>query len=132
MRPCVQPRRGLLSPDFRSTNKSISWQACNIVELRNGKAIRSRVYADNASMLRQLGVLAMPKAPPPGNHNRREWPQRGMPVSVARYRLCQGRSTPTCVALGWGASVEAVRSSRGGPPSAQVRVSPAGFPSRMR
>jgi steroid delta-isomerase-like uncharacterized protein len=44
------------------TNKSVSWQACNVVELRNGKAIRSRVYADNASMLRQLGVLAMPKA----------------------------------------------------------------------
>jgi len=42
------------------TNKSISWQACNVVELRNGKAIRSRVYADNASMFRQLGV---------GNHN---------------------------------------------------------------
>jgi steroid delta-isomerase-like uncharacterized protein len=44
------------------TNKSVSWQACNVVELRNGKAIRSRVYADNASVLRQLGVLAMPKA----------------------------------------------------------------------
>jgi len=44
------------------TNKSVTWQACNVVEIRNGKAIRSRVYADNASLLRQLGVLALPKA----------------------------------------------------------------------
>jgi steroid delta-isomerase-like uncharacterized protein len=44
------------------TNRSVSWQACNVVELRNGKAIQSRVYADNASVLRQLGVLAQPKA----------------------------------------------------------------------
>jgi predicted ester cyclase len=44
------------------THKSVSWQACNVVELRNRKAIRSRVYADNVSLLRQLGVLAQPKA----------------------------------------------------------------------
>ncbi|MGA2716877.1 MAG: ester cyclase [Bryobacteraceae bacterium] len=44
------------------TNKRVSWEGCNVVEIRNGKAIRSRVYADNASLFRQLGVLALPKA----------------------------------------------------------------------
>lgn len=44
------------------TNKSVSWQGCNVVEMRNGKAIRSRVYADNASLFQQLGVLSLPKA----------------------------------------------------------------------
>ena len=44
------------------TNKSVSWQSCSVVELRDGKAIRNRVYADNASLLRQLGVLSLPKA----------------------------------------------------------------------
>jgi len=43
------------------TNKKASWRACTVVELRNGKAIRSRVYADNVSLLRQLGVIATPK-----------------------------------------------------------------------
>ena len=43
------------------TNKPVSWQSCSVVELRNGKAIRNRVYADNASLLRQLGVLNLPK-----------------------------------------------------------------------
>jgi steroid delta-isomerase-like uncharacterized protein len=44
------------------TNKSVSWQSCSVVELREGKAIRNRVYAGNASLLRQLGVLSLPKA----------------------------------------------------------------------
>lgn len=44
------------------TNKKAKWHACNVVELRNGKAIRSRIYADNVSLLRQLGVLPVPKA----------------------------------------------------------------------
>ena len=44
------------------TNKSVSWRACNVVEVRNGKAIRSRIYADNASLLRQLGALSIPRA----------------------------------------------------------------------
>ncbi len=44
------------------TNKNVSWQACNVVELRNGKAIRGRLYSDNVSLFRQLGVLAQPKA----------------------------------------------------------------------
>jgi len=44
------------------TNKSVSWRSCNVVEIRNGKMFRSRVYSDNASLLQQLGVLALPKA----------------------------------------------------------------------
>ncbi len=45
-----------------ATNKKVSWHSCNVVEVKKGKAIRSRVYADNVSLLRQLGVLPMPKA----------------------------------------------------------------------
>jgi steroid delta-isomerase-like uncharacterized protein len=44
------------------TNKKVTWHSCNFVEVKNGKAIRSRVYADNVSLLRQLGVLQVPKA----------------------------------------------------------------------
>ena len=44
------------------TNKNVSWRLCNVVEIRNGKAIRSRIYSDNASLLQQLGVLSLPKA----------------------------------------------------------------------
>jgi steroid delta-isomerase-like uncharacterized protein len=44
------------------TNKKVSWHACNFVELKNGKAIKSRIYADNVSLFRQLGVIATPKA----------------------------------------------------------------------
>lgn len=45
-----------------ATNKPIDIHACSVVELRNGKAIRSRVYADNATLFQQLGVLSLPKA----------------------------------------------------------------------
>jgi steroid delta-isomerase-like uncharacterized protein len=44
------------------TNKSVTWRACNIVEVRNGKAVRSRIYADNATLFEQLGVLSIPRA----------------------------------------------------------------------
>jgi steroid delta-isomerase-like uncharacterized protein len=44
------------------TNKVVSWRSCNVVEIQNGKAIRGRVYSDNASLLQQLGVLSLPKA----------------------------------------------------------------------
>jgi steroid delta-isomerase-like uncharacterized protein len=44
------------------TNKGVSWRSCNVVEIRNGKMIWSRVYSDNASLLQQLGVLSLPKA----------------------------------------------------------------------
>ncbi|MGD1090715.1 MAG: ester cyclase [Bryobacteraceae bacterium] len=43
------------------TNKSVSWQGCTVTEIRNGKAIRSRIYADNASLLQQIGALSLPK-----------------------------------------------------------------------
>jgi steroid delta-isomerase-like uncharacterized protein len=45
-----------------ATNKKIDIHSCNVTEVRNGKAIRSRLYADNAKLLQQLGVLTLPKA----------------------------------------------------------------------
>jgi steroid delta-isomerase-like uncharacterized protein len=44
------------------TNKSIVIEACSILEVKNGKTIRSRMYADNVKLLQQLGVLSLPKA----------------------------------------------------------------------
>lgn len=44
------------------TNKKVSWRSCNVVEVRNGKAVRGRLYSDTASLLEQLGVLAVPRA----------------------------------------------------------------------
>ena len=45
-----------------ATNRRVSWRACNVVELRDGKAIRGRLYADNASLLQQLGAISLPQA----------------------------------------------------------------------
>jgi steroid delta-isomerase-like uncharacterized protein len=45
-----------------ATNKKATWHACNVVRLKNGKAISSRIYADNVSLMRQFGVLPAPKA----------------------------------------------------------------------
>lgn len=42
------------------TSKAVTWGGCNVSEIRNGKVIRSRLYADNASILRQIGALSMP------------------------------------------------------------------------
>jgi steroid delta-isomerase-like uncharacterized protein len=44
------------------TNKSIILEACNVVEIRNGKTIRGRLYADNAKLFQQLGALSLPRA----------------------------------------------------------------------
>ena len=44
------------------TNKRVSLHSCNVVEVINGKAIRSRLYSDNASLFEQLGVLSIPRA----------------------------------------------------------------------
>jgi steroid delta-isomerase-like uncharacterized protein len=44
------------------TNKKVSWHACNFLQVRNGKVFRSRIYADNLSLMRQLGALPMPRA----------------------------------------------------------------------
>jgi len=45
-----------------ATNKPVKLHICSIVELRNGKAIRGRLYADNATLYQQIGVLSLPKA----------------------------------------------------------------------
>lgn len=44
------------------TNKSITVSGCNVTEIRNGKAIRGRLYSDNVSRFQQIGVLTLPKA----------------------------------------------------------------------
>jgi steroid delta-isomerase-like uncharacterized protein len=44
------------------TNKRVSWGACSVVEYRNGKVARSRLYGDHASFFEQLGVLSIPRA----------------------------------------------------------------------
>ena len=41
-----------------ATNKPVNFHACNFVELRNGKAIRMRGYADQATLFQQLGVVS--------------------------------------------------------------------------
>jgi steroid delta-isomerase-like uncharacterized protein len=43
------------------TNKTIQTHGCNVIEVRNGKVVRSRIYADNAKLFQQLGVLSIPK-----------------------------------------------------------------------
>jgi steroid delta-isomerase-like uncharacterized protein len=47
---------GPLRP-LAATNRRIDLTGCSIHELRNGKIIRSWVYRDMATLLRQLGVL---------------------------------------------------------------------------
>lgn len=44
-----------------ATNKSIVMHVCNVAEIRNGKAVQGRLYADNATLLRDLGVLSLPR-----------------------------------------------------------------------
>jgi steroid delta-isomerase-like uncharacterized protein len=43
------------------TNRKVSWGSCTVVEIRNGKVVRTRTYADNVSLLRQIGVLPAQK-----------------------------------------------------------------------
>ena len=43
------------------TGKTVSWGGCNVSEFRNGRVIQSRIYADNASVFRQLGALSIPR-----------------------------------------------------------------------
>lgn len=45
-----------------ATNKRVSFHGCGVAEIRNGKAVRNRVYADNVTLFQQLGVLSLPKA----------------------------------------------------------------------
>ena len=44
------------------TNKSIVIEACSVTEIKNGKTIHSRMYADNVKLLQQFGVLSLPRA----------------------------------------------------------------------
>jgi len=44
------------------TNKSIVIEACSVTEIKNGKTIHSRMYADNVKLLQQLGALSLPRA----------------------------------------------------------------------
>jgi steroid delta-isomerase-like uncharacterized protein len=45
-----------------ATNKPVKFHICTVVEIRNGKAIRGRLYADIATLYQQIGVLSLPKA----------------------------------------------------------------------
>jgi len=44
------------------TNRSIELHACNVLEVSNGKIIRGRLYADNATLFQQIGVFSLPRA----------------------------------------------------------------------
>ena len=50
-----------------ATNKSVVLEACNVAEIRNGKSVRGRLYADNAKLLQQLGALSLPGRRPPAD-----------------------------------------------------------------
>lgn len=45
-----------------ATNKSVVLNACSVTEVRNAKSLRSRLYADNAALLQQVGALSLPRA----------------------------------------------------------------------
>ena len=45
-----------------ATNKRVDTHGCNVIQLRNGKAVHSRLYADNATLFQQIGLLTLPKA----------------------------------------------------------------------
>ena len=44
------------------TNKSVVVEGCNVTEIRNGKAIKGRLYSDNASLFQQIGIMSLPEA----------------------------------------------------------------------
>jgi len=44
------------------TKKSFAMEACNVLEVRNGKVLQGRLYADTLSLFRQLGVISLPQA----------------------------------------------------------------------
>lgn len=49
---------GVLPP----TGRTIDVQFCEVIEVRDGKISRARLYFDSATLLRQLGVLPEPSA----------------------------------------------------------------------
>jgi hypothetical protein len=65
------------------TNKPVSWRACNVVELRNGKAIRVRVYADNVSLLQQIGAISIPRATAAGLRSAATSPAKSVRAAVS-------------------------------------------------
>jgi steroid delta-isomerase-like uncharacterized protein len=44
------------------TNNRLDVRSCNVMELRNGKAVRSKLYSETARLFQQLGVLTLPKS----------------------------------------------------------------------
>jgi steroid delta-isomerase-like uncharacterized protein len=38
------------------TGRQVSWRMCNVVEIRDGRAIRNRIYGEYLSLVRQLGA----------------------------------------------------------------------------
>jgi predicted ester cyclase len=44
------------------TNKTVSWGACGVSEIRNGNVIRDRGYGDELSLFQQIGAMPMPRA----------------------------------------------------------------------
>lgn len=44
-------------PDLPATNRTTSLHGCSVSEIKGGKITRAWVYFDNATLLRQLGVL---------------------------------------------------------------------------
>lgn len=43
------------------TGRNFVIEACNVLEVRNGKVTRGRLYAENARLFQQLGVLSLPR-----------------------------------------------------------------------
>lgn len=44
------------------TGKTVVVEGCTVTDIRNGKAIRGRLYSETATLLKQLGVLPLSKA----------------------------------------------------------------------
>jgi len=40
-----------------ATNKKVSWGVCTVTEVKDGKTVRSRLYGDSGSLLRQIGGI---------------------------------------------------------------------------
>jgi steroid delta-isomerase-like uncharacterized protein len=47
-------------PGIPATGKSVELAYCNVLEIRDGKIYREHDYEDNLSLMRQLGVAAVP------------------------------------------------------------------------
>ena len=45
-----------------ATGKTITFDACNVTEIKGGKVVRSRVYGDNLTLFQQIGAVTLPRA----------------------------------------------------------------------